>query len=228
MLSRAARFLCACLACLPPFAASGQRRFRKVAEEVGVEFHHLASKGPQKPFLETMGAGVAMLDYDGDGLLDLYFVNGADLSQAAESQRMPKTEQRYWNRLYRNLGGWRFDDVIETAGVAGRGYGTGTAVADYDADGDRDLFVTNFGRDILFRNEENGTFVDVSPAAGIDRSGWSSGAVFFDFDNDGDPDVFVASYLDWDFGRSRPCGEFLPRRRSYCHPRSFVAVRHTL
>ena len=217
-----------CLASLLSLATGAELRFEEVARQSGVRFRHAAAKTSEKLLVETMGAGVAMFDYDGDGRLDLYFVNGARLASTAAGQRTAKADPRYWNRLFRNLGGWRFADATEPAGVAGRAYGMGTAVADYDGDGDQDLFVSNFGPDILFRNEGDGTFRDISAHAGIAGSGWSSGAAFLDFDNDGLLDLFVAGYLDWDIQRSRPCGEFLPKRRSYCHPNVFGAGRHTL
>ena len=173
-----------------------------------------------------MGAGVALIDYDGDGLWDLYFVNGADLSNVGDAKGPEKSAKRFWNRLYRNLGDWRFEDVTESAGVAGRGYGMGAAVADYDGDGDSDLFVTNFGPDLLYRNDGSGKFTEVSAAAGVTGRGWSAGAAFADFDNDGRLDLFVAQYLDWSFETSKPCGEGRPDRLSYCHPREFGPVTH--
>ena len=203
-------------------------RFREVASEAGIDFRHDASKGPDKYLVEAMGSGVAMLDFDGDSRLDLYFVNGADLDDLAKESSSAKSDPRYWNRLYRNVGNWRFEDATAPAGVAGRGYGMGVATGDYDGDGDIDLFVSNFGPDILFRNEGDGTFRDVTADAGIAGPGWSAGAAFLDFDGDGWLDLFVATYLDWTFGKSRPCGDSLPDRRSYCHPRLFDPVRHTL
>ncbi len=209
--------------CMPLAAQS----FEEIAGAAGVRFRHAASRTADKYLIETMGAGAALLDYDGDGLLDIYFVNGADLSNPARLGGGAKSDPRYWNRLYRNLGGLRFEDVTREAGVRGSGYGMGAAAADYDNDGDADLFVSNFGADTLLRND-GGVFRDVSREAGIGGAGWSSGAAFFDYDNDGLLDLFVASYLDWSFARSRPCGDFLPKRRSYCHPRLFGAVAHTL
>ena len=209
-------------------AAASAIEFEELARESGVDFRHSASKSAEKYLLEAMGAGVAMLDFDSDGRLDLYFVNGADLSDPLGPARLGKTEPQHWNRLYRNLGDWRFRDVTGLALVAGRGYGMGAAVADYDGDGDADLFVTNFGPDILFRNEGDGTFHDASREAGIAGDGWSSGAAFLDYDNDGHLDLFVAKYLDWTFENSVPCGDFLPNRRSYCHPRQFGPVEHVL
>ncbi len=208
-----------------PLAAQS---FEEIADAAGVRFRHTASKTADKYLVETMGAGAALLDYDGDGLLDIYFVNGADLAAPARLDGGAKRSPRYWNRLYRNLGGLRFEDVTQKAGVRGSGYGMGVAAADYDNDGDTDIFVSNFGPDTLLRNEGGGVFRDVSREAGIGGGGWSSGAAFLDYDNDGRLDLFVASYLDWSFARNRPCGDALPARRSYCHPRLFGAVAHTL
>lgn len=208
--------------------AASAIEFDELARESGVDFRHNASKSSEKYLLEAMGAGLAMLDFDRDGRLDLYFVNGADLSDPYGPAALGKTQPRYWNRLYRNLGEWRFRDVTEQALLQGRGYGMGAAVADYDGDGDPDLFVTNFGPDILFRNEGDGTFRDTSREAGIAGDGWSSGAAFLDYDNDGRLDLFIARYLDWAFESSVPCGDFLPGQRSYCHPRQFGPVTHVL
>jgi len=210
-------------------AAYGAHRFVEVAPSSGVDFKHDASKTSAKYLVEAMGAGVALLDYDSDGLLDIYFVNGAKLAATITDDEQPdKSQPRFWNRLYRNLGAWKFEDVTVQAGVAGRGYGMGAAVGDYDNDGDPDLFVSNFGRDILFRNDGDGTFRDVSNEAGIEGQGWSAGAAFLDFDRDGFLDLFVAQYLDWDFSKNVPCGPFLPKRRSYCHPRRFGSAQHAL
>lgn len=201
-------------------------RFEERSQPAGVLFRHESSKSAQKYLIEAMGAGVAVFDFDADGRLDLYFVNGADLSNAPGE--MDKSDPRHWNRLYRNRGGWRFEDVTEEAQVAGRGYGMGVAVADYDGDGDQDLYVSNFGPDILYENQGDGRFRDATAEAGISAGGWSSGAAFLDFDKDGLLDLFVAQYLDWSFATSRPCGDRLPHRRSYCHPREFAPVRPRL
>ena len=209
-------------------ASNADIRFREVASEAGIDFRHDASKGSAKHLPEAMGSGVAMLDFDGDGRLDLYFVNGANLDELATGSSSAKSDPRYWNRLYRNVGNWRFEDATASAGVAGRGYGMGVATGDYDGDGDIDLFVSNFGPDILFRNEGDGTFREASAEAGIGGPGWSAGAAFLDFDGDGWLDLFVATYLDWSFSKSRPCGDSLPDRGSYCHPRLFDPVQHTL
>ena len=215
---------------LPPMLPRGAAgvKFQELAQEAGIQFHHDASKSNAKHLLEAMGAGVGMLDYDGDGLLDLYFVNGADLSNPSRLAAMDKADPRYWNRLYRNLGNWQFEDVTAEAAVAGSAYGMGVAVADYDGDGDQDFFVTNYGPDLLLRNEGDGTFDDISEDSGVAGEGWSAGAAFLDFDKDGRLDLFVARYLDWTLATSRPCGESLPERRSYCHPREFKPAKHVL
>ncbi len=221
-------FCRAFLGVLPTLGLGTALEFEEVAAEAGVNFGHFASRSPEKHLVEAMGAGIAMLDFDGDGLLDLYFVNGAELADGPEGSAYLKSSSAHWNRLYRNLGDWRFEDVTGEAGVAGRGFGMGAAVADYDGDGDADLFVSNYGPDILFRNEGDGTFRDVSAEARIEGSGWSAGAAFLDFNNDGLLDLFVASYLEWTLDTSPACGPFLPESRSYCHPREFPAAQHTL
>ena len=228
-IARRARTLSRLALLLVPALGSGSNlAFEEVAREAGVSFRHDASKSDEKYLIEAMGAGVAVLDYDGDGLLDIFFVNGADLSSVAGAGIADKTPPRFWNRLYRNLGDWQFEDLTEKAGVAGSGYGMGVAVADYDGDGDQDLFVSNVGPDELYQNQGNGTFLEVGAESGVEGAGWSSGAAFLDFDQDGRLDLFVASYLDWTFASSQPCGPFLPERRSYCHPRVFGPARHTL
>ncbi len=176
-----------------------------------------------------MGSGVAWLDYDGDGNLDLFFVNGAALADPMRKGKPPdKTDPRYWNRLYRNTGHGTFVDVTERAGLRGEGYGMGVAVADYDNDGRPDIYVTNFGRNQLYHNEGDGTFKDVTEQAGVAGGGWSSGAAFFDYDGDGRLDLFVVRYLDWDFSNSPWCGPEKIERRGYCHPNAFQAVTHIL
>src|SRR5689334_17729219 len=158
------------------------------ATSSGVPFRHEASRTSQKYLIEAMSGGVAALDFDGDGRQDLFFVNGAKLGGAQPD----KSEPRYWNRLYRNLGNGSFEDVTEAAGVRGQGYGMGVATGDYNNDGRPDLYVTNYGRNILYRNEGNGRFRDVTDAAGVGGGGWSTGAAFFDYDRDGRLDLFVA------------------------------------
>ncbi len=174
-----------------------------------------------------MVGGVAMLDYDGDGRQDLFFVNGARLEDPMPPGKTPdKTDPRYWNRLYRNNGDGTFTDVTEKAGVRGHSYGMGAATGDYDNDGAPDLYVTNFGRNILYRNNGDGTFTDVTGKVGVAGGGWSAGAAFLDYDRDGHLDLIVARYLDWDFSKNVWCGDRAAGRRSYCHPSHFQPISH--
>lgn len=199
--------------------------FEEVAADAGIDFVHAPAKTSRKYLVEAMGSGVAILD----GGASIFFVNGAALDDPVAGGGQPdKSDRRYWNRLYRATGEWQFSDETESARAHGRGYGMGVAVADYDGDGDDDIYVTNFGGNELLRREADGTYTDVTARAGVAGSGWSAGAAFFDFDGDGWLDLFVSRYLDWSFDKDRPCGPFLPERRSYCHPRRFGAISHLL
>ena len=174
-----------------------------------------------------MGSGVAMVDFNNDGLLDLFFVNGAALRDPMFSGAKPdKSDPRFWNRLYRNNGDGTFTDVTEKSGLRGEGYGMGVAVGDFDNNGLSGLYVTNFGRNLLYRNNGDGTFTDVTEKAGVGGAGWSVGACFVDYDRDGRLDLIVTRYLDWDFSRNTYCGEQKPGYRSYCHPDEFKPTTH--
>jgi hypothetical protein len=176
-----------------------------------------------------MPGGVAMLDYDGEGFEDLFFVNGARLQSPMPSNAAPdKSDPKYWNRLYRNNGHGGFTDVTEKAGLQGSSYGMGVAVGDYDNDGRPDLYVTNFGRNTLYHNNGDGTFTDVTGKAGVAGGGWSSSALFFDYDRDGYLDLFVARYLDWDFAKNLPCGAPERGQAAYCHPDVFQNATYLL
>ncbi len=201
--------------------------FSDVTDASGVDFRNASSATSQKYLLESMVGGVAAFDYDGDGLLDLYFVNGARLADPMPEGAAPdKTDPKYWNRLYRNEGNWHFSDVTERAGVRGDYYGQGVAAADYDNDGHSDLYLANFGRNILYRNLGNGAFEDVTESAGVAGGGWSAGAGFLDYDRDGHLDLLVTRYVEWSFADNPWCGERKPGYRSYCHPKQFAPVTH--
>lgn len=203
--------------------------FSEIAAKAGIRFRHHASRTTQKYLIETMGAGVAWLDYDGDDRLDLFFVNGAAIKDTMPENGEPdKQPPRYWNRLYKNIGGERFEDVTKKAGLRGSGYGMGVAVGDYDNDRWPDLYVTNFGRNLLFHNEGDGTFRDVTSRAGVAAGGWSTGAAFLDYDRDGDLDLFVARYIDWSFRDNPLCETTSASERMYCHPDLFESTTHLL
>jgi enediyne biosynthesis protein E4 len=198
--------------------------FVDVTQRCGIHFLHRSSPTAKKYLPETMGAGVAAFDYDNDGLLDLYFLNGAPIADPTAPGTIPKkTGPEYWNRLYRQKKDGTFEDVTERAGVAGTGYGMGVAVGDYDNDGYKDLFVTQYGHNILYHNNGDGTFTDVTTEAGLAGSGWSTSAAWIDYDNDGKLDLVVLRYLTWDFSDIW-CGEREPGHRAYCHPDLFKPI----
>jgi enediyne biosynthesis protein E4 len=199
--------------------------FIDVSSKSGVHFRHQSSRTGQKYLPESMGAGVAIFDYDNDGYQDLFFVNGARLLDPMPTGATPdKSDPRFWNRLYRNNRDGTFTDVTEKAGLRGSLYGMGVATGDYDNDGHTDLLVSNLGGNILFRNNGDGTFTDVTKKAGVSGSGWCAGACFVDYDRDGLLDLIVTRYLEWDFAKNVYCGSRRPGYRSYCHPDQFGAV----
>jgi hypothetical protein len=162
-----------------------------VTYEVGAQLPwKMYCGGPTKDhILESACGGVVLFDYDGDGLLDIYLVTGPELT--AKRERVP-----HRNALYRNLGGWKFEDVSKQAGVDLAAWGSGGCVGDFDGDGRLDLYVTNWGPNALFRNRGDGTFENVAAAAGVEAGGWSAGCTFFDADGDGDLDLYVSRYVD--------------------------------
>ncbi|HEX4037604.1 MAG TPA: CRTAC1 family protein [Acidobacteriaceae bacterium] len=188
----------------------------------GVNFLHQAPHSSRKYLLETMGSGVAVFDYDNDGRLDIFLVNGAPFGDFVPKGTIPKkTGPRYWNRLYHQKPDGTFEDVTERAGLEGTGYGMGVAVGDYDNDGYEDLFVTALGGNKLYHNNGNGTFTDVTEKAGVGGSGWSTSAAWVDLDGDGYLDLVVLRYIQWDWDDVW-CG---PREnRGYCHPDVFQPI----
>ena len=199
--------------------SDGSVFFQDRSKTTGIDFRLENSPTPKKFLIETMTGGCAFLDYDGDGLLDIFLVNGASLHIGARHPKIDKSEPRYWNRLYRNLGAGRFQDVTQEAGVSGRGYGLGAAVGDYDNNGHPDLYITNYGRNELYRNLGNGTFKEVTREAGVKGGGFSASAAFFDFDRDGLLDLYVCRYVDWSFQNNKRCGA--QNQRDYCDPGMF-------
>jgi hypothetical protein len=200
-------------------------KFRDVTQRLGINFQHQASHTSKKYLPETMGSGVALFDYDNDGRLDIFFVNGAPLSDPTPKGTIPqKTGQKYWNRLYHQKADGTFEDVTEKAGLQGTGYGMGVAVGDYDNDGYEDLYVTAYGGNRLYHNNGDGTFSDVTVRAGVGASGWSTSAAWVDLDGDGFLDLVVLRYLEWDFDDIW-CGEHKEGYRAYCHPDYFKPAR---
>ena len=177
---------------------------------------------PRKLMIEAVAGGVAAFDADSDGLIDIFFTNGAD------GTLLRKQGERHWNRLFRNLGDMRFADVTEDAGVAGRGYSMGAAAADYDNDGDADLFVAGVRANILLRNDGQGAFSDVTAEAGIASDHWSVAAGWFDYDRDGLLDLLVVNYLDWSPREERFCGDRDRGLRIYCSPTYFGGLPNSL
>ena len=199
-------------------------KFVDVTSVSGVPFEHQAYHTSKKYLLETMGSGVALFDYDNDGRLDIFFANGAPLSDPTSKETIPKkTGPRDWNRLYHQKADGAFEDVTEKAGLQGAGYDLGVAVGDYDNDGYEDLYVTGYGGNHLYHNNGNGTFTDVTASSGAGGSGWSTSAAWIDLDNDGRLDLVVLRYLQWDFADIW-CGEHREGYRSYCHPDLFQPI----
>ena len=195
----------------------------------GLDFVLRNSPTPRKYLIETMPGGVALLDYNNDGLLDIFLMNGGQLREVAgKPASFSRHNPAYWNRLYRQNKDGSFTDVTEEAGLADAGdtnYGMGVAVGDYDNDGFPDIYVTNFGKNILYHNNGDGTFTDVTAKAGVAAGGWSASAGFFDYDNDGLLDLFVTRYLDWTVERSITCGAEKP---TYCPPGDFAPIANIL
>jgi hypothetical protein len=196
-------------------------QFIDVTAEAGIAFKHINGASDRKFYLETMGSGAAFLDYDNDGDLDLYIVNGGPLPGFETAS--PPT-----NILYQNDGDGVFTDVTAAAGVGDTGYGMGCVAADYDNDGDSDLYVTNFGENLLYRNEADGTFTDATTHAGVGNGQkWSSSCAFVDYDHDGNLDLYVVNYLNYDIAKDRDWYDSRGRR-IYSNPQVYEGVSDTL
>src|ERR1700722_1227681 len=198
-------------------------RFTDVRKEAGITFLQDSTQTEEKYYLETMGTGVGWIDYDQDGLMDFYFVQSA-------ATDIYKPQRTLSSALYHNNGDGTFTDVTDKAAVGGEGhYGQGVAVGDYDNDGYPDLYVTGYGRAILYHNNGNGTFTDVTAKAGVaDEGGWSTSAGWFDYDKDGWLDLVVTNYIEWSPKSNLWCGEKRPGYRSYCNPGNYKGQKTKL
>ncbi|HVT95362.1 MAG TPA: CRTAC1 family protein [Bryobacteraceae bacterium] len=192
-------------------------RFELTRLPVKLENH----ASPRKYLVETMAGGIAAFDYDGDGLMDLFFTNGAEVPSL---QKGPGDE----DRLFHNEGNFHFRDVTSGSGLAGAGYSMGAAAADYDNDGRPDLFVTGVNGNHLYHNEGGGHFVDVTREAGLASKEWSIAAAWFDYDRDGRNDLFVVNYVVFPGGASPQCTETPQATPVYCHPDRFQGVSNRL
>jgi hypothetical protein len=200
--------------------------FENIIKNSKIKFVLRNSVSPQRYTIETMTGGVALFDYNNDGLLDIFFTNGASIPS------LDKSDPGYWNRLYRNNGDGTFTDVTESAGLKGKCYSMGAAAADYDNDGFTDLYVTGYNCNQLFHNNGDGTFTDVTDKAGVGGiipghgKAWSVAAGWFDYNNDGLLDLFVVNYLSYDIKSASLCvQQGLP---SYCSPVDFLGTPNIL
>jgi hypothetical protein len=191
-------------------------RFTDIRKAAGIAFVQDSTQSEEKYYLETMGTGVAWIDYDQDGLMDLYFVQAG----ATDAYKPAKPLR---SALYHNNGNGTFTDVTAKAGVGGEGhYGQGVAVGDYDNDGYPDMLVTGYGRTILYHNNGDGTFTDVTAKAGVaDEGEWSTSAGWFDYDKDGWLDLVITNYIEWSPKNNIWCGERGPGYRAYCSPNNY-------
>ena len=209
------------LICAPLSLSSAEIQFVDVTTEAGINFRHINGAEGAYHLPETLGAGGAFFDADNDGNLDIYLVNSGYWKESSSGDETPSA-------LYRNSGDGTFTDITMTAGVGNSGnYGQGAACADYDNDGDVDLYVTNFGVNVLYRNNGDGTFTDVTASTRVGDPGWSSSACFLDYNRDGHLDLFVVNYLVYSLDVPyRPCGE--DGIQTYCHPSLFEGAPDTL
>jgi enediyne biosynthesis protein E4 len=201
-----------------------QPKFSDITSALGIHFQHAAAHTSKKYLLETMGSGVALFDYDNDGRLDIFAVNGALITDPMPKGTIPqKMGPEHWNRLYHQKPDGTFEDVTEKAGLKGIGYGLGVAVGDYDNDGYEDLYVTAYGGNKLYHNNGDGTFTDMTQQAEVEGGGWSTSAAWVDLDNDGLLDLVVLRYMQWDFDDIW-CGERKEGFRAYCPPDLFRPI----
>jgi enediyne biosynthesis protein E4 len=220
--ARQALAVAGCVAsCAIGFGAQETIRFTDVTHEVGIDFLHINGSSPDKHVAETVGSGGLFFDYDNDGWIDIFLVDGGSLAD-------PAVARKARHRLYHNRGNGTFEDVTARSNIQHSGYGMGACAGDVDNDGWIDLYVTGFGGNVLYRNRGDGTFADVTRSAGVGASQLSASCAFADFDKDGDLDLFVANYVDLDPSHPPFCGDPKQGIRSYCHPLVYRPMPNTL
>jgi hypothetical protein len=193
------------------FVKSGPVIFKDIAEKAGLTTWRHTMGTPEKNYiLETTGSGVALLDYDNDGWLDIYLVNGSTFDALTGKTEPPHAA------LFHNNHDGTFTNVAEKAGVSNDRWGFGVAIGDYDNDGWPDIYVSNYGKNRLYHNNHDGTFTDVAEAAGVALGNWSTGATFGDYDGDGRLDLFVPGYIHWDMDHLPPTPSSAPNAISFC------------
>ena len=193
------------------FVKTGPIIFKDIAEKAGLTTWRHTMGTPEKNYiLETTGSGVALLDYDNDGWLDIYLVNGSTFDALTGKTEPPHAA------LFHNNHDGTFTNVAEKAGVSNDRWGFGVAIGDYDNDGWPDIYVSNYGKNRLYHNNHDGTFTDVAEAAGVALGNWSTGATFGDYDGDGRLDLFVPGYIHWDMDHLPPTPSSAPNAISFC------------
>jgi len=197
--------------------------FDNVAKAVGLTFTHVNGASADKYLVETMGSGAAFLDYDNDGWIDLFVVDGGSIAPPK-----PEAKAGAKHRLFHNDGKGNFTDVTAASGIVHREYGMGACAGDVDGDGRTDLYVTNYGPNALYRNAGNGAFTDITRTARVGLDGWSTSCAFLDVDRDGDLDLFIANYLDAPPSKNPFCGDPQRRIRVYCHPLNYTGLPSVL
>ena len=188
--------------------------FSDVTRAAGIDFHHVNGASPDKHLVETIGSGGLFFDYDNDGWIDIFLVDGGSMADAAVARQAR-------HRLFRNRRNGTFEDATERSGIRHRDYGMGGCAGDYDNDGYVDLYVTNLGPNVLYRNAGDGRFIDVTRTAHVGAPSWSTGCAFADLDRDGDLDLFVTNYVTADAKHNPFCGNAKLRVRFYCHPLNY-------
>jgi hypothetical protein len=201
----------------PPTVA----RFIDATRQAGIDFRHVNGASPDKHLVETIGSGGLFVDFDDDGWIDAFLVDGGSFTE-------PAVARRAQHRLLRNRGNGTFQDVTAQSGIEHRNYGMGACAADYDNDGRVDLYVTNVGPNTLYRNSGNGRFTDVTRLAGVGSPLWSTGCAFADLDKDGDLDLLVTNYVTADPAQNPFCGNARLKARTYCHPLNFDPLPNVL